>query len=395
MGHLRLVHGLRAVAALLVLVSHVGFWTGATGLDLVGGLIARGDAGVAVFFAISAFLLLRPMVRRTLAHQEPIRPGSRYWAHRAGRILPAYWLTLLAVVVAAATLSSAGGVGGMKKVLAHVFLLQGYTQDFYQSFTQTWSLTTEVTFYLLVPVIGAVVVRRFGRRDAERATSELLAWLGVSVVAGVCTQALAHLWAQSGSTQGAAVLATSVLGHCAWFAAGLVVAVLIEARQAGVGPLSRPSAFTAVFDSRATLVLLAVFVFALASSPLAGPRDLSSPTLAEAAFKEAAYTLFALLLLASAATEPRAESLAESLAGAPVVAWLGNISYGIFLWHVLVLQLVFAATGSALFATGFWWVLYAVVGFTLAIASLSWLLLERPTMTWVRCQTDHATAAKR
>ena len=60
MARYRLIDGLRGLAALLVLLSHVGFWTGADHLDLSGGLLARGDSGVAVFFAISAFLLLRP-----------------------------------------------------------------------------------------------------------------------------------------------------------------------------------------------------------------------------------------------------------------------------------------------------------------------------------------------
>ena len=47
---------LRGLGALLVLVSHVGFWSGATREGVVGGLMARGDVGVALFFALSAFL---------------------------------------------------------------------------------------------------------------------------------------------------------------------------------------------------------------------------------------------------------------------------------------------------------------------------------------------------
>src|SRR5690606_8330196 len=131
---------LRAIAALLVLLSHVGFWTGATQIDLVGGLLARGDAGVAVFFAISAFLLLRPAIRRGLDPAgAPDRGPGAYALRRAARILPAYWLALAGVVAVAALMTTID-TGGPAKVVSHVLLLQGYTGDHYQSFTQSWSL---------------------------------------------------------------------------------------------------------------------------------------------------------------------------------------------------------------------------------------------------------------
>ena len=47
---------LRALAAFLVLASHVAFWTGEAGWSGVGIIAARGDVGVAVFFALPAFL---------------------------------------------------------------------------------------------------------------------------------------------------------------------------------------------------------------------------------------------------------------------------------------------------------------------------------------------------
>src|SRR5690606_10331946 len=85
--------GLRGLAALAVLVSHVGFWTGATVLDFSGGIIARGDIGVAMFFAISAYLLvgLRLDTRND--------PPAIYAAKRAVHILPAYWVTLVTVLL--------------------------------------------------------------------------------------------------------------------------------------------------------------------------------------------------------------------------------------------------------------------------------------------------------
>ena len=61
---------LRALAAFLVLASHVAFWTGEAGWSGVGIIAARGDVGVAVFFALSAFLLVSPW------WPDPVAPVS-------------------------------------------------------------------------------------------------------------------------------------------------------------------------------------------------------------------------------------------------------------------------------------------------------------------------------
>ncbi len=71
---------LRGVAAGLVLVSHVAYWSGGSGIDGVGRLLARGDVGVAVFFAVSAYLLTRGAsagAAPTHASCRPISSRSR------------------------------------------------------------------------------------------------------------------------------------------------------------------------------------------------------------------------------------------------------------------------------------------------------------------------------
>ena len=81
--------GLRAVAAGAVLLTHVAFRTGQTQAGAGGAVLARFDAGVAVFFVLSGFLLY-----------PATRPLGRYALRRAARILPAYWVLLAAVTVA-------------------------------------------------------------------------------------------------------------------------------------------------------------------------------------------------------------------------------------------------------------------------------------------------------
>ncbi|SDI79308.1 Acyltransferase family protein [Rhodococcus triatomae] len=88
------ITGLRAFAALLVVGTHAGFWTGNYTEDTAGWFFARLEAGVAVFFVLSGFLLFRPWVT-ALARGTSGPSLTRYFRHRARRILPAYWLVVI------------------------------------------------------------------------------------------------------------------------------------------------------------------------------------------------------------------------------------------------------------------------------------------------------------
>ena len=373
MPRYRLIDGLRGVAALLVLLSHVGFWTGASGLDLSGGLLARGDSGVAVFFAISAFLLLQPWMAASANSAVPQRL-SVYAGRRAARIVPAYLVALVGVLLVAGLWGSVGGgdgIGGAGKVLAHLFLVQGYADTSYQSFSQTWSLTTEVTFYFFVPVIGTWLGRLL-RVSRARAYAVLA---GV-VLGGAVIQGVTAVWTKADPTSHAGVLGTSVLGHAAWFAVGAAVAVAIQ-----TGELGRLRALGV-----GTWLAAAAVVYLVASSGIAGPRDLGAPTVGQAVAKELLYALLAGLLLLATARGP-SDARWTAVAESPVNRFVGDISYGVFLWHVLVLQLIYLASGWTLFTGHFSAVLFAVVVFSVLVAWASATLVEQPVLRRVHRRT--------
>jgi peptidoglycan/LPS O-acetylase OafA/YrhL len=373
--------GLRAAAAGLVLLSHVGFWTGATAHGFLGAVLARGDSGVAVFFALSAFLLAGPWWLPSRAGTEHrTDPGTAartrtYAVRRAARLLPAYTLAL-AAVLAAAAFGLGGGLHSVRAVLAHLVLVQGYTGDSYQAFSQTWSLTTEVTFYLLLPLAAPLVARM-----RARSPGAALVWCGALALLGFLVQAAVA--PRGGSTLAAAV-ATSVLGHAAWFAVGIAVLVL----RTRALPHRATSWARLATASPGTMLLVGLTAYALATTALAGPRGLVSPTASQALVKELLYAVFAgaLLLAATSPAGPLAQVLDTRIA-----RWLGERSYGIFLWHLLALQLVYALTGLALFGGAFTLVLVAVVTLTVLAASLSWSLLERPVLRWAHARTRSST----
>ena len=99
-GRILGLDALRAVAAWLVLLSHVAFWTGAGAEGIIGGLAVRGELGVAIFFALSAYLLSTTFVRRALGGRV-VWSLPRYLVRRAARILPGYLLALAFVVAVA------------------------------------------------------------------------------------------------------------------------------------------------------------------------------------------------------------------------------------------------------------------------------------------------------
>lgn len=384
-GRYPLLDGLRAAAALLVLVSHVGFWTGAAATDFSGGLIARGDSGVAIFFAISSFLLLRPWIRAG-AGDRPAPVLGGYAIVRIARILPAYLLALAAVLaVAAAFPAQAGGLGGLGKVLSHLVLAQGYADHMYQGFSQSWSLTTELTFYVMVPFLGLALGRRLnqGLRPA-------LGTVGVVAASGIVVQGMCAALLLDG-TSWAGVLALSAVGHAAWFAVGAAVCLLsLPARHTrhDLGsdlPRWLTSTTRAASERPLTFLGLALLVYLFASSPLLGPRDLSGLTAGQAALKEFCYALLAgLLLLAAVRPAPGTRPLPE-LSDPAVdnsLRTAGDLTYGIFLWHVLALQVVFLVADKDMFTHGFWLTLLAVVSLSTVLARLSVTCVERPILRW-------------
>src|SRR4051812_9992430 len=142
--------GLRAVGALAVLTTHVGFHSGASLDGPFAGLLARLDVGVAIFFAISGFLLYRPHV---VAWFDGTLPPLTlpYLRNRALRILPPLWV---AVLLAGVLVPRKDGVG-WATYLQHASLTQIYFDGpAADGLTQLWSLATEVAFYLLLPALA-------------------------------------------------------------------------------------------------------------------------------------------------------------------------------------------------------------------------------------------------
>jgi peptidoglycan/LPS O-acetylase OafA/YrhL len=352
-GRVSSLTGIRAVAAILVVATHAAYTTGKYTHGYVGLVLSRLEIGVPVFFVLSGFLLFRPWVRAAV-DGRPAPSVRRYAWHRVRRIMPAYVVTVL-VAYAIYHFRQAGPNPGHTWVglLRNVTLTQIYTDQYMYSFlhqglTQMWSLAVEASFYVALPLLAYLLLVVLCRRR----------WRPVLLLAGMAGLALitpawivlvhwtailpdgARLW-----------LPTYLL----WFLGGMLLAVL-QALEV------RCYAFVAL--------PVAVVCYFIASTPIAGEPTTSPNAVSEALFKSAFYVIIATLLVAPMALGDHGW-YTRLLATRPMV-WLGEISYEIFLIHLVVMEIAMVEVLHQPVYTGSGWSLFVVT--MLLTVPLAWLL---------------------
>jgi len=358
------LNALRAMGALMVLCTHAAFDTGTIYDGWTGAVFARMDFGVAIFFVLSGFLLSRPFLLRA-AQFRPSPSVPHYLWKRFLRVMPLYWLT---VAAAWAFEPANDGVISASSWLGNMFLLQLYRPGLLPfGATQMWSLATEAAFYLLLPVLMAVLLGR-PRRFSERS---ILTALAIISVLGVAWQTIA---APIPGIEGH--FAQWLPGYLPWFCAGIAFATV------SVGDTLRPRRhlLSRLADDPAGCWLAALLIFGLACTPLAGPRDLVSPTGWEAGTKAVLYCLSAALLLLPLAFGHENHGRIRRACAHPVPFFLGEISYGIFCIHVLVMRSVFRSLGLDVFHGDFLQVVTLTAAISIAVATVLHYALERPLL---------------
>jgi peptidoglycan/LPS O-acetylase OafA/YrhL len=346
--------GVRAIAALSVLVFHaVGFWArgSAPGAE-IRPWVGRADAGVTIFFLLSGFLLYRPFVAR-----GPGRLGE-YAVRRFLRIVPAYWvaLTVAAIVLPLHYVFTAGGVP----------TFYGFAQVYRgtdvagQGLGQAWTLCVEVAFYVFLPLWVLLI----GRHRGALWPLALLYAASVAyqvVVLGLAGDRVAPL-------DNALIALPGFLDH---FALGMGLAVLsLRWEQRGRIP--------AAARAGGAWWLAAALLFVAVALALWHAR-LDSYTHTQWLVRHELYGLIALAVMVPAVA--RSGWPARLLATAPL-RHLGEISYGIYLYHLLVLALLSRWGLVHLEEVVHPYLLWTICGFagSVVLAELSWRLVERPLM---------------
>ena len=364
----------------MVVSTHVAFSSGLVTRGAAGALFSRFDFGVTLFFGISGFLLYRPWVRYGLA-DSPAPRLRTYSIRRVARVLPAYLLLLVTVaVVLPVARTDIENMGTANFWATHLTLTQIYLPDTYvRGLTQTWSLATEVAFYTVLPIIGWWATRR-RRGDVSATLHRQYQVLSVLFAIGVAATILRAVRGPAGP----AFVGFWVPAYLDWFVAGMILAVVFEANRVGC-----PSPITRIVNRLASDPLVpigaAIALLVIAMTPLAGPFTLAPSGVMGMLARHWLYLAAAFLLLVPGVFGLTGTPWRRWLESRPM-AFLGEISYGIFLWHLLVLELVALALdawlGSRFVAYPFMLMWPAVIAGSVLLGWLSWIAVERPAISW-------------
>lgn len=364
----RRLEGLRAVAAFAVMGTHLGFATGTTFSTEVGAYFARMDIGVAIFFVLSGYLLHRPFVRSTLAG-TPAPAVRAYLWRRALRIVPAYWIALAGIPV----LLGIDKIRSLGDAVVYGGFLQIYDDDrALRGITQAWSLCTEMSFYLTLPVY-AFALRRLGARLSEH-RRVALQWAGLAAL--YLLSVAFRAWLQLAEPGIAPIAWAWLPANADLFALGMGIA-LVDISADRHEPAARIRA--AVARHGRWCWLGAAVAFWVVSTRLGLPRGLEETTAAQELTRHLLYGVVGLLGVAPLALGAVRDHVGRVLGRAPVV-WLGVISYGIYVWHLDVIGAGARWLDAPIGSTPAVLLVPIVVPVSIAIAAASWYLVEHPLL---------------
>ncbi len=376
-----LIDSVRALAVLIVMLYHVASYTGEINKPVIGDLIAvAGVQALALFFFNSGFLLYRPFVRARAAGR-PLPSLRKYVRRRMLRILPGYWFALTVMAIFPGIVGVFTG-----DWWRYYFFLSLYSHKTLNTgIPVAWTLCTEISFYLALP-LWAVLARRISLRGSW-VRSELTILAGAALF-GVAVQVAASRLVVSD------ILADSLLGESAWFAFGMSMAVL------SVWLSQQPSEPRIVREigARPTLCWLAGGACLALATVIVHPGGLLKIIISLQQKQAYPRTLADIALtfgvcffvFAPALFGDFTRGLPRRLLGWRPLMWLGLVSYAFYLWHLAVVSLLaettdpsqFSATGLGLagsihhLTTPTLFVLTLLI--TSAVAALSYYFVELP-----------------
>ncbi|MEV0569062.1 acyltransferase [Dactylosporangium sp. NPDC050588] len=398
------LEGLRGYLALGVVVYHVAFYAGLTSfLDLpthgIWTVLVDGlSVCLAPFFVLSAFFLYRPFARAVLAGTKhpPARP---FWWRRFLRLIPAYWV----VVTFALLVFDINKIDGFWYAARPYLLMHFYWPNapWITGLVPTWTVPAEMLFYLILPGI-AVLIGRYARKAAtlEAKRRRMLAPLTLFAVIGFAWTVYTNIPSQ---------LDTAVVynlwywpfGYYDAFAIGMLLATVSAYHQVS-GKTPRSYAFVAKHPN--VLWALALVVFVVNLNRFFGKLGMGDwASFNQELLIHALVLLFAGLIVAPLTVPGVRSRLMEITLNPRPIRFVGRISYGVYLWHMVVVSLLlkqgplFGNTpgfGPELYgAANFWWLLtWTTVG-TIAVSAVSYYLLEQPLSKLGRRKPDPAPPA--
>ena len=381
---------IRAVACLTVLFHHLAQrmkWGEDLGfVEWFRVFAAMGTFGVAMFFVLSGFLLARPFWW-ALDRGEPMPSIGTYAMRRAARILPGFWLALTVTFILSFTLFGARLDSELvMRFLAGFFLVADWHWVTFfpvEINGPLWSISFEVTSYVLLPLclVGLFLVRPLtGPRWQAR-----VLWLVAIAAALVAHWLFVTYYPIDNVRRG---WDYGLIGGAKWWMPrynpfGFFAMFAIGALAAGV-QVRWASRRSWVFDV-ISVAGLAWGVWVIADL-LAAKVDASGFGLLGVPYSFPWFQLAIGLVLAATPSSVLVGRLLDN----SVSRYLATISFGIYVWHYVVLELVrkyWAPDidhGSMADPVKFVIVSGVITLITIAVAHFSFHAIENPAIHWAR-----------
>lgn len=358
---------LRAVGALAVLTTHTAFQSGEyLNHGVWGTFLARLDVGVAIFFVLSGFLLGRPWLARAAAGGS--HPSTRrYYEKRVLRIYPVYVVTVIIALVWIPENDDAG----LGTWLSTLLLADPYTSEkLPHGLTQMWSLTAEVAFYAVLPLLMWAAVGR-GRVLRPRRVLTVAALMVAANVGWI------YFLADLLQDRVAGAPGLWLPAFSSWFAVGISLALLHVLHTDGRLP-DRAGALVDLARMPGVCWTLIGGLLLVAATPMAGPVMFQIGSHGQIMTKQLLYAAIGGLMVLTGIFADRTGSYTRFMSWGPL-RHLGRISYGVFCIHLSVLAWIYASTDYTVFRGDGWAVWALTLVLSVAAAELLYRLIEVPS----------------
>jgi peptidoglycan/LPS O-acetylase OafA/YrhL len=329
--------GLRAIAACSVVVFHLSNRDLRPVAHDYGRYLTMMNFGVPLFFVISGFLLYRPFVAATFAGTA--RPATReFLRRRVLRVVPGFWVAL--TVLCILFNFNASGGRSWKWAIVNYGLLQSFVDTAAPpGLGLAWTIGTEMTFYLALPLYAALLAR--GNRPAERQLHREMAGLAALVLVSVAWRLLFIVWTLPPSLRWYGSHSSEYLpANTDYFAGGMLLAVVSAwfamrgeprwARWRGLPAITWAAAFAS---------------YALCVEVVAKSVNGSADSDASRFIRHELFLLLVVALAMPAAFGERGRGAVRRVIESRALQLVGLVSFGIYLYHQAMIRLVYEIAG--------------------------------------------------
>ena len=360
--HISSIDGLRAIAVTAVVLYHLGIsW------------IPGGFLGVDLFFVISGYVITRLILDSI--NQSSALDLRAFYAARIRRIFPGFLFMVICTII----FIGVWAPEAIKRFLSDLpyalsgtlnWALVARNQDYFETIGRppllqhTWSLAVELQFYLIWPIILLTVLKYFGKKNIARIA------LIIAIISGTALFLVSLQLDQANSAKVSHIyFGTDTHSLGLFLGSALAVSWIPQNLSANITRRAQD-----VIDGIGVvglLGLISTFLFI----------DESNAGLYQVAFPLAA--IFGCLVIISLV---HPASRFAPIISTPPFRWIGQRSYGIYIWHWVIFQV----TRPSVDLSGETWALYlARVLLVLALADISLRWVEIPfrqgqVQTWFR-----------